>query len=230
MEVSNISSRKIELLLYMLEVKKTTYSILSDYFEVSKRTIMRDIDELINLGVPIISKAGLGGGIFLSSDYIFSKSFFTEKEIESLLIGQYIFDSIRKDQTPNSLIKKLKLLQSSEVIQKEKDLNEYFHIELLNEKVTVKTPICETINEGMDKELFIEIYCELKYVVVPQSYILKNDGLYLFCTDENEYYEIPINMIKKCDLTKIEFIRDDYMSYEMARSQGKILNMKFKQV
>ncbi len=221
-----ISSRKIELLLYLLEVKKSTYGTLSNYFEVSKRTIMRDIEELINLGVPIESKSGIGGGVSLSSEYIFSKMFFTKEEVETLIIGQYVLDSIRKNEISNSLIKKLKFLQTNEVVQKEKDLNEYFHVELVDEKVTLKNPVCEIINVGMDRGIYVDIICDDKYRIVPLGYTLKNDGVYLFCTNGVLYYEIFVKDIKKSYLADKKFIKNDYLTYDIVKSQGRIIRMK----
>jgi len=42
---------------------------LADHFEVSRRTILRDMDGLCQIGVPVVSRDGPGGGFFLPKDY-----------------------------------------------------------------------------------------------------------------------------------------------------------------
>lgn len=46
-------SRQLEILLYLMETKKSTYAELADQFEVSKKTIMRDIDKISGMGIPV---------------------------------------------------------------------------------------------------------------------------------------------------------------------------------
>lgn len=41
-----MTNRQLEIILYLNEIKKTTIQELADKFEVSKRTIIRDIDRI----------------------------------------------------------------------------------------------------------------------------------------------------------------------------------------
>jgi len=66
-------------ILYLLLAKnKVTAKELADYFEVSIRTIYRDIDILSSLSIPIYASKGKNGGIELLENYKFDKSLFTE--------------------------------------------------------------------------------------------------------------------------------------------------------
>ena len=65
-------------ILYLLLAKnKVTAKELADYFEVSIRTIYRDIDILSSLSIPIYASKGKNGGIELLENYKFDKSLFT---------------------------------------------------------------------------------------------------------------------------------------------------------
>jgi len=62
----------------------TTAAMLADRFEVSERTIYRDIQDLVCSGVPIIGEAGLG---YQLRGYDLPPLMFTEEEIEAVVLG-----------------------------------------------------------------------------------------------------------------------------------------------
>ena len=55
--------RLFEILYYLIDKKETTANELAEYFEVSVRTIYRDLDRLLVAGIPIITKQGSKGGV-----------------------------------------------------------------------------------------------------------------------------------------------------------------------
>lgn len=55
--------RLIGILSILLQKEKVTAPELAQVFEVSKRTINRDIDDLCRAGIPIVTSQGTGGGI-----------------------------------------------------------------------------------------------------------------------------------------------------------------------
>lgn len=66
--------------------RKMTAKELADYFDVSERTIYRDIDALSQLHVPIISYEGLGGGYEIDSSYFLPSIKLSEQELLMLLM------------------------------------------------------------------------------------------------------------------------------------------------
>jgi predicted DNA-binding transcriptional regulator YafY len=73
-------------IVYMLLNKKiTTAKELSEHFEVSPRTIYRDIEILCQSGIPIYMTKGKGGGISLMENFILNKSFLSEEEQQEIL-------------------------------------------------------------------------------------------------------------------------------------------------
>lgn len=208
-----MKSRQLEILLYLMETKKSTYAELAQRFEVSKKTIMRDMDKLSGMGIPIHTQPGYEGGIFLSPDYRFSKSFFTATEIEDIILAFHIVRHLDPRDGKHSALKKLELLIPELTFLKELDFDEYLKIELLQKPVTACTPICEVINSGLDDEIFLDmIVAEEQYRIAPLYYILRADGLYLYCTDGNSFLTLKTDQIYQCERTNCEFHRTDYLS------------------
>ena len=61
--------RQIGILSILLQKDKVTTAELSEKFEVSRRTILRDIDDICKAGIPIVSEQGKGGGISIMEGF-----------------------------------------------------------------------------------------------------------------------------------------------------------------
>lgn len=204
-------SRQLEILLYLLDVKKTTCTVLAQRFEVSRRTILRDLDKLSAMGVPVWTQSGYEGGVFLSPDYRFDRSFFTAEEIEDIILAFYLVDHLRQRQ--QSALKKLELLVPELAFLKEFDLREYLKLELLPKPVNMQTDICQRINEGLDDEVLLQITVgNHVHTIAPLYYILRPDGLYLHCADQDQTCTFPVEQIQACSRTETEFDRDRFLN------------------
>lgn len=80
-------SRLFKIVYYLLEKGKSTAPELSEKFEVSVRTIYRDIDEISSAGIPIYATQGKGGGISILDNFVIDKSLFSETEREQILMA-----------------------------------------------------------------------------------------------------------------------------------------------
>ena len=99
-------------ILYLLLAKnKVTAKELADYFEVSIRTIYRDIDILSSLSIPIYASKGKNGGIELLENYKFDKSLFTEEEQKEMLFSLQSLEKINIHD--NHLLGKMKAIFST---------------------------------------------------------------------------------------------------------------------
>jgi len=78
-------SRLFKIVYYLLEKGHATASELSRKFEVSVRTIYRDIDALSGAGVPVYAEAGRNGGICLMSGFVLDRALLSESEKEEIL-------------------------------------------------------------------------------------------------------------------------------------------------
>ena len=78
-------ARLFELVYLLLEKGKMSAPELAKRFEVSVRTIYRDVDALSAAGVPIYTQPGRNGGVALMEPYVLSKAAFSEEEQTQLL-------------------------------------------------------------------------------------------------------------------------------------------------
>lgn len=80
-------SRLFEIVYILLDKKTVTAKELASHFEVSVRTIYRDIDTLSSSGIPVYTSQGKGGGIALLEDFVLNKSVLSEQEQQQILIA-----------------------------------------------------------------------------------------------------------------------------------------------
>lgn len=194
-----------------MKYKKSTYKELATYLEVSKKTIERDIDKLSSMGIPIYTQNGYNGGVFISSDYKFDKTFFTIDDIEKIILAFYIFNCLNK-QTYNNVLEKLYMILPEEILFKENELLEYIKIDLLEKPIDMQKNIYSIINTALDLEKNLELeYNNNKFICSPIYYILRPKGLYLEVLNDNRIEILFIEDIKSCSLIEEEFDRIDIL-------------------
>lgn len=99
--------RLIGILSILLQKEKVTAPDLAEQFEVSRRTINRDIEELCKAGIPIITTQGQGGGISIMDGYRMERTLFTTKEMQDILAGLRSLDSVNGTNRYLQLMEKL---------------------------------------------------------------------------------------------------------------------------
>lgn len=77
-------NRLFEMFYILINKKHITAKELALHFEVSVRTIYRDIDILCSSGIPVCTSQGSGGGIFIEKSYVLNNSALTDEEQEKI--------------------------------------------------------------------------------------------------------------------------------------------------
>jgi predicted DNA-binding transcriptional regulator YafY len=95
----------------LLEGKKTAAQ-LAARFEVSMRTIYRDIDSLSAAGLPVVAASGIDGGYMIDEDYRIDRSFLTAEEINDLTSLLRTFADATRDRSLERSLGKLSSLGS----------------------------------------------------------------------------------------------------------------------
>lgn len=80
-------NRLYEITTILLNRQTITAKELAERFQVSTRTIYRDIDVLSTAGVPVYMNKGKGGGIALLESYAINRTLISQAESESLLLA-----------------------------------------------------------------------------------------------------------------------------------------------
>lgn len=77
--------RLFEIVYILLEKKNVTAKELAEHFEVSARTIYRDVETLAEAGILIYANKGKGGGIRLLPEFVLNKTVITQQEKTDIL-------------------------------------------------------------------------------------------------------------------------------------------------
>jgi predicted DNA-binding transcriptional regulator YafY len=80
-------SRLFEIVYLLLDRRMITAKELAEHFEVSVRTIYRDIETLSAAGIPVYASQGKGGGIKLMEHYVLNKSLLSDAEQKEVLFA-----------------------------------------------------------------------------------------------------------------------------------------------
>ena len=98
--------RLVGIIMVLLEKEKIGAKALSDMFEVSLRTIYRDIETINVAGIPIRSTPGLGGGFEIMEEYKVDKTVFSSSDLATILMGlSSVSTMMTGDEIVNALAK-----------------------------------------------------------------------------------------------------------------------------
>ncbi len=107
--------RLIGILSVLLQKESITAPELAEKYEVSRRTINRDVEDLCRAGIPIQTTQGIGGGIRIMDGYRMDRTLLTSKDMQMIMAGLRSLDSISGSHYYAQLMEKLKS-GSSELI------------------------------------------------------------------------------------------------------------------
>jgi predicted DNA-binding transcriptional regulator YafY len=98
--------RLISIILILLERERIGAKELADMFEVSPRTIYRDMDTINLAGVPVCSTSGVGGGFEIMETYKIDRKVFSNADLSAIMMGlSSLSNMVRGDELVNALAK-----------------------------------------------------------------------------------------------------------------------------
>jgi len=168
--------------------KRVTANELASHFEVSKRTILRDIDALTTAGIPIYTTQGKGGGIFIHDHFVLNKTFISEDEKKQILFSLQSMSATEFIDTDQVLSRLRNFFASPNKEWIEVDFSRWGHSAADTTKFEMlKNAI---INEFAVSFDYLSPYGEFKgREVYPLKLSFKSKAWYLqsFCLAENDY-------------------------------------------
>lgn len=188
-------SRLFKIVYHLLDKGQATAPELAEKFEVSVRTIYRDIDALSGAGIPIYTETGRNGGIRLMDGFVLDKVVLSGEEKQEILMA---LQSINLIQNTNS-----------QTLQK---LSAMFH---LGSENWLEVDFSRWGNQAFDNEKFellksaiiqcksMKIHYANSYgvigerVVQPNKLVYKANAWYLkaFCTQKQGSRIFKLNRI-----------------------------------
>ena len=98
--------RLVSIIMILLDKKRIGAQELADMFEVSPRTIYRDIDAINMAGIPVRGASGVGGGFEIMPEYKIDKKVFSTDDLSALLMGlSSLSNIVRGDELVHALAK-----------------------------------------------------------------------------------------------------------------------------
>ena len=134
--------RLIGILSILLQRNKVTSTELAEKYEVSRRTILRDIETINMAGIPIVSQQGQDGGFSIMEGYKIDRTLLSSDDMQAILSGLQSLDSVSGTNRYRQLMDKLSAEDSPSV-------NADNHI-IIDLSSWDKTVICDKI--GIIKE------------------------------------------------------------------------------
>ena len=186
----------------LLNKEKVTAPFLAEKFEVSVRTINRDIMDLCKSGLPIVTTRGVGGGIYLDPDFKMDKSLLKEEEISAIYAGLKGIISVSDNSKYELLIEKFKDNPKNAL---DIDLSSYYK-KSLSDKI-------EIIQKGINDKLLLEFdYFSKKgkshRIVEPYTLTFKWSSWYLYAysIEREDFRLFKLNRLINLDVTKNTFL------------------------
>lgn len=204
-------SRLFKIVYHLLDKGQATAPELAKRFEVSVRTIYRDIDALSAAGIPVYAEAGRNGGIRLMSDFVLDQALLSGEEKREILAALQSIN-ITGNLAGSSTIQKLSALFA------------------LSSENWLEVDFSRWGNQGFDKEKFetlksAVIHCRhvrIRYAgsdgsvgertVQPYKLVYKSKAWYLkaFCTEKQDMRTFKLNRILELTLLEESFVRRSF--------------------
>ncbi len=206
------NNRLFKILYYVLEKGKVTANELAEKYEVSIRTIYRDIDVLSSAGIPIYATQGKGGGIEIADDFVLKKSFLSENEQEQILIALKGLELTNKEYENELLTKLTALFKTKNTNWIEVDFTNWQRSKSYDELFKdIKSAI---INKNIVRFIYFSSNKkETSRKVKPIRLLFKGWDwyVYAFCLSRNDFRYFKLSRIKEFEMLPNTF-EDDFDS------------------
>lgn len=187
--------RLIGILSVLLQEEKITAPELADKFEVSRRTINRDIEDLCKAGIPITTTQGSGGGIRIMDGYRMDRTLLTSKDMQMILAGLRSLDSVSGSRYYGQLMEKIKAGSSDFVSGRDSIL-----IDLSSWYKDTLAPKIELIQNAVEERnlLTFQYYApkgNSKRSIEPYYLVFKWSSWYVWgwCTEKKDFRLFKLN-------------------------------------
>lgn len=201
--------RQIGILSVLLQKDTVTAPWLAEHFEVSRRTINRDIEDLCRAGIPIATRQGAGGGIAIMENYKIDRTLFTSAEMKDILAGLRSLDSVNGTNRYGALMEKLSEGASDFLVGNQSvliDLSSWYKDSLAPKIDLIRRAIDET------EELEFAYYSpqgESVRCVEPYYLIFRWSSWYVWgwCRMREDFRLFKLNRIEQIRLTGQNFAK-----------------------
>lgn len=130
--------RLMGIVMLLLQQDKVTAPELAERFEVSQRTINRDIEDICRAGIPLVTTQGYRGDVSIAEGFKLDKSLLTRDELQAVLSGVKGLDSVWDTPHFGALSEKLSGKAPDDILI---DLASHYQAPLTQKITTIRTTI-----------------------------------------------------------------------------------------
>lgn len=178
--------RLLGILAILLKQRRVRAEYLAKQFEVSTRTIHRDLETLEQAGVPIVTFPGVNGGIEILDTYKLDKSVFLSEDFITILSGLHSISGTLEPAVVNRTLAKLKALIPQHQAEQVELSGSKLYIDLKPWSIHPEfSPVFETVKQAVEQDRLLAFsytareHSSSRRVVEPHQLILKEQTWYL---------------------------------------------------
>lgn len=200
-------SRLFKIVYFILEKGRVTAPELAEKFEVSVRTIYRDVDVISSVGVPIYVTTGRSGGIQILDNYVLDKAIFSDKEKQDILAALQSLSVVDNTLEREMLTKLSALFNTHSENWIEVDFGRWGSRTQDNAKFELLKKAA--ITHKAVNIVYVSSYCKKTMRKIhPLKLFYKSKEWYVkgYCTEKKDFRLFKINRIIDCELLDENFI------------------------
>ena len=210
-------SRLFRIVYHLLDKGKSTAPELAEKFEVSVRTIYRDVDIISSMGIPIYAAKGKRGGIALLDDFVMDRSLLSNQEKEQILMALQGILATEQNPTDELLSKLAGLFQSQNTSWIEVDFSNW--AKNSHDQDTFNIIKGAIFSHNVISFQYFSSKGHTQRQVEPLRLVFKSKDWYLygFCRTRNDFRFFKLTRIKKLEKQSEIFSRNLPVGYSVAR-------------
>jgi predicted DNA-binding transcriptional regulator YafY len=211
--------RLVSIIMILLDKERIGARELADMFEVSPRTIYRDIDTINMAGIPVHSTPGVGGGFEIMQNYKIDKKVFSTADLSALLMGlSSLSNIVRGDELVHALAKVKSFIPADRAKDIELKVNQIC-IDLSPWMGSSKIqPYLEIIKTALQENRLLSFEYADRYgnktarTAEPYQLVLKSSHWYLqgYCQKRNDFRLFRLSRMSNLQMQEETFTPRDY--------------------
>ena len=220
--------RLVSIILLLLEKERIGAQELADRFEVSPRTIYRDIDAINMAGIPVRSTSGVGGGFAIMEQYKIDKKVFSAADLSAILMGLSSLSGVmRGEELVNALAKVNSVIPADRAQDIEQKTNQVLiDLSPWSGKRAVQ-PNLELIQKALQENKLLSFtYNDLRGTKLsrkaePYQLVLKNSQWYWYgyCLTRQDFRLFKLSRTSNLHLLAETFVQRDHPKPELDASE-----------
>jgi predicted DNA-binding transcriptional regulator YafY len=211
--------RLVSIIMILLDKERIGAQELADMFEVSPRTIYRDIDTINMASIPVSSTSGVGGGFEIMQKYKIDRKVFSTADLSAILMGlSGLSNMIRGDELLNALAKIKSFIPADRAKDIELKANQIY-IDLSpwmgNRNIQ---PYLEIVKTALQESKLLSFEYTDRFgnkttrTAEPYQLVLKSSNWYMqgYCYKRRDYRLFKLSRISNLQMQEETFTPRDY--------------------